>query len=104
MKHTPEPPYYGEAEPTPTPVAPARAPVFDPRGEKLFDITIVVGSVYADATSQRSPFQVAMQTISEHAEFATRPDAITYSFPNEEGESIEVTILNPPLRRQPRKD
>jgi hypothetical protein len=63
--------------------------------EKLFDITIVVGSVYADSTSNRSPFQVAMATIAEYAENAPNPEPVTYSFPNLDGEPITVTIHNP---------
>lgn len=66
--------------------------------EPLFDIVVKIGTVYQDSTSDRSPFQVAMATISEFAEFHPSHDAVTYQFPNVDGETIEVTILNPPER------
>jgi hypothetical protein len=71
------------------------APSLRDRG-RLFDITIKIGTVYGDSTSTRSPFQVAMSTIGEFAELHPSHDAVTYQFPNPDGNTIEVTIRNPP--------
>lgn len=71
----------------------AAAPAWQER-KPLFDITIVVGSVYEDADGTRSPFDVAVATIAEHARVnrPLYPGSNTYQFPDEDGEPIQVTI------------
>lgn len=68
---------------------------------KLFDITIVVGSVYEDPHGVREAFDIAVATIAEHARTTRPPGPITttYQFPDVDGETISVTIALPPAPR-----
>lgn len=66
------------ATPSATTVGPAHAPV------KLFDVTCVVGSVYDGGT--QPPRIAAFEMIASH-------DADgTFTFPDEDGRIIEVTV------------
>lgn len=75
-------------------------------GDKLFDITCTIGSVYRDAHANFSARTMAFIMIADHTSGDGSPGG-TYQFPNEDGSinyvTVEVTPPAPPTLPTPKE-